>query len=364
MKILFDHEIFYQQKYGGVSNYFFHLINGLIDKKISLKICSPIYKNYYLNNLPKKFVYGFYLEKYPYFANSFIKNINNFFSQRFVRHFKPQIVHQTYYSNDVYSNYNVKKICTVYDMINEKFPSYFNNSNLISQIKRTTILNADHLICISQKTKEDLINFYKIKEDKISVILLASSYKIKRNILKKKLFKNCLLFVGSRHGYKNFKNFIKAYSHSSFLKNNFKIIIYGGEKIGEQDFKIFKKYNIDLAKLIFLNDKSYDLKFVYQNVSALIYPSLYEGFGLPLLEAMSLGCPVISSNAGSLMEVGGEGLKYFNPFEFESIIETIESVLNSEKNTNNLIEYGYQRAKSFSWSKCATETARVYKNIL
>ena len=220
-------------------------------------------------------------------------------------------------------------------------------------------------MCISEQTKQDLIDLFKIKEKKISVTLLASTIdknKIKNE--KKKIFENHLLFVGSRHGYKNFVGLIKAYSISSFLKNNFKIIAYGGEKKNKEDFNLLKNNNVNSKSVIYLNDSDIHLSKLYQNVSALVYPSFYEGFGLPLVEAMQMGCPVISSVEGSLREVGGKGLKYFNPYSAENISIAIEEALNSKKKINNLIEYGFKRAEYFSWSKCARETISAYKKIL
>jgi glycosyltransferase involved in cell wall biosynthesis len=103
---------------------------------------------------------------------------------------------------------------------------------------------------------------------------------------------------------------------------------------------------------------------LYKSVSALIYPSLYEGFGLPVLEAMEMGCPVISSNGGSLPEVGGSKLKYFNPNQIDSITNVLEQVLNSQEKMSELIQYGFKRSKEFSWSKCASETIYAYNSLI
>ena len=113
----------------------------------------------------------------------------------------------------------------------------------------------------------------------------------------------------------------------------------------------------------FYNDNDYDLEYLYQNVRALIFPSLYEGFGLPLLEAMELGCPVLSSSGGSLKEIGGEGIMYFDPKNPESISETIEKLVFSESLIKENIKYGFKRVKLFSWEKCAKKTFNVYKQL-
>lgn len=364
MKILFDYEIFYQQKVGGISSYFIHLANELTNNGMHIKFSCPLHKNVYLDQVPNKYKYGFNIKKFPESFKFLIENINFFFTQKMIKNYKPEIVHQTYYSSQNKKK-NVKLVCTVYDMINEKFPNFFYNSNVITQIKKKTIFNADHVFCISQRTKQDLMEIFNIKEKKISVTLLAST--ITKNINKNPNFiatGNNLLFVGSRYGYKNFEGFIKAFSSSKFLTNNFKIIAFGGERYSKIDFDILKKNNIKKESIIFLNDRDCNLVDLYKSVSALIYPSLYEGFGLPILEAMGLGCPVISSNGGSLPEVGGSKLKYFNPNQIENIANVLEEVLSSEEIKKELIEYGFKRNSEFSWSKCALETIDAYKNIL
>ena len=90
---------------------------------------------------------------------------------------------------------------------------------------------------------------------------------------------------------------------------------------------------------------------------------MYEGFGIPILEAMTLGCPVISSNGGALREVGGDGLQYFNPNEIDDIKNKLENFLNSENFIKEKVNYGFERSKKFSWKKCAEETLSIYKKI-
>jgi glycosyltransferase involved in cell wall biosynthesis len=364
MKILFDYEIFYQQKVGGISNYFIHLANELINNNVDIKFSCPLHKNVYMSQISNKYKCGFNVKTFPARFKFLIEYINFFFTQKIIKNYQPEIIHQTYYSNQNKKR-DSKVVCTVYDMINEKFPNFFKNSNAITEIKKKTIFNADHILCISHKTKEDLMEIFDIKEKKISVTLLASTItkKVQKNSNCLKL-KNHLLFVGSRYGYKNFEGFVRAYSFSNFLKNNFKIIAFGGERFSKIDFDILKKNNIKTESVLFLNDRDCNLTDLYKAVTALIYPSLYEGFGLPILEAMEMGCPVISSNGGSLPEVGGSKLKYFNPNQIDSITSTLEQVLSSQEMKHDLIQYGFKRNKEFSWSKCATETIRAYNKVL
>ena len=145
------------------------------------------------------------------------------------------------------------------------------------------------------------------------------------------------------------------------MRENFKLIFFGGEKVGKNDFEIIKKKKLTSNNILFLNDNQTNLSFLYSNVAALIYPSFYEGFGLPIIEAMSFGCPVISSNGGALEEIGGKGIEYFNPLDIDDISFKLEKILSSNETLNTQINYGLERCQKFSWEKCAKETIDVYK---
>ena len=355
MKILYDYEIFYQQKYGGISNYYFNLCKEMIKLNNDLIVSCFLYKSKYISNLPKKYFNGLDVNYIPHTFNKFIESINHHYSKNIKKNFSPDIIHQTYYSNRIEPG---KRVCTVYDLINEKFPEYFKNAEKISELKKKTLDNSDHVICISENTKKDLIDIFKVPDKKISITYLASPYTNQINTNSNKKFKNHLLYVGSRKAYKNFNGLLKAISLSKFLKNNYKIIAFGGEKYNKDDYEIIKKYKLDKSQVLFVNDKDYNLDFLYSNVDALIYPSIYEGFGIPLLEAMNFGCPVISSFKGSLREVGGNGINYFDPKNPENISEIIEKVICSEDMIKRSVLYGYERTKLFSWSECAKKNFR------
>ncbi len=363
MKILFDYKIFYQQRYGGISNYFYQLSKEFIKREIDLKITSQVHKNEYLKKIPNSCLVGNFFTFLPHKLNFITENFNHFNARLFIKKFQPNIIHETYYSKKKYYS-NLKTVCTAYDMINEIYPNYSPNFKYVYQIKKDTFKRANKIICISNKTKEDLIKYFDVETHKIEVTHLSSTfenYKLEKSNYKK--FNDCLLFVGSRYGYKNFERFLSAYSKSNYLKNNFRIIFYGGEKPNSYDYKVINKNNINFKNILFFNDLDFSLSYMYSNVLALIYPSMYEGFGIPILEAMTLGCPVISSNGGALREVGGDGLQYFNPNEIDDIKNKLENFLNSENFIKEKVNYGFERSKKFSWKKCAEETLSIYKKI-
>ena len=137
MKILFDYKIFYQQKYGGISNYFCNLGKELIKLNQEILFCTPIHKNQYLNSLEKNNIYGKYVNFLPHYLNFIFENFNHSNTNKIIKSYKPNIIHETYYSTKEYSNKKI--ICTVYDLINEKFSNYFKNSQQIYEIKKKTL---------------------------------------------------------------------------------------------------------------------------------------------------------------------------------------------------------------------------------
>jgi len=363
MKIIFDYKIFYQQQIGGISNYFFNLGKELLRRNHDLKFICPIHKNKYLNKIKAKNKKAFFFKFLPSIANKLYDNINYNYSYKFIKNFAPDIIHESYYSKKKY-NYKAKIVCTVYDMVNEIFPHSTKFARETTEMKLDTINRADKIFCISHKTKSDLMEYFGVNENKIKISYLSSGFEnFKFKPQTKKEFSDCLLFVGSRYGYKNYENLIKAYSISKNLRNNFRIIFFGGEKPGIYEFDIIKKNKLNYNQILFFNDNDYDLSYIYTNVLALIYPSLYEGFGMPILEAMSLGCPVISSKGGALTEIGGDGIPYFDPLSVDDISFKIESTLNSTNILKETIEYGLKRSKEFSWKNCADQTLNGYKEI-
>ena len=364
LNILFDYQIFSRQRAGGISYYFYNLSEKLLKYGTDVTIFSPLHRNQYLK-FSKANIVGLNINFLPGKLNYLINRINHFITNIYLKNNnKIDIIHETYFSQFFAESNKTKKICTIYDLINEKFPSFFADSREITKQKEKLILRSDHIICISESTKKDVINYFGVDPKKITVTLLGSSLKNTNIDIFNKKLKNYILFVGNRKGYKNFRCFVCAYSKSNFLKSNYKIALFGGEKFAEEDFEVLKYFNINLDSIWIIDEKKYSLDYIYSNVSLLVYPSMYEGFGLPILEAMSCGCPVLSSSGGSTMEVGGNELYYYNPHDEYKLRNLMEKFLTSESLQRSQILYGLERAKNFSWEKCSQETLEVYKKVI
>jgi len=366
MKINFDHQIFTMQPYGGISRYYKILAQNFSKLDCDIRVFCGIYQNNYLSDLPFGIVKGIKIKKNPAKTTLLLLLVNRLFSEIMMFFSKPDIIHETYYSS--YKRFNSKpiRITTAHDMIHEEFPSHFSSNDKTVKFKSLTFNKVDHIICISNNTKKDLIKHYHIDNNKISVIY----HGIDINFFKKPRFRvptleqPYLLYVGRRDSYKNFNRFLEACSSSDKIKNNYKIVAFGGGKFTENELLLIKKFKFADGYVIQMNGDDETLASLYTFASCFIYPSLYEGFGLSPLEAMASGCPVVASNTSSIPEVIGHAGVLFNPNDFNSIRTSIESVLNNTLLREKLVRLGHNRVKLFSWEKCSEETLSLYNKLL
>jgi glycosyltransferase involved in cell wall biosynthesis len=363
MNIHFDSQIFLLQKYGGISRYFSKIIE-IISGEDNCSIVTPgplIHKNGYIND--KNNYNGIY---FPYIPSKLVKSLlyyNNMISNIYFRKRQPDILHETYYLKT-----NIKSSClrviTIHDMIPELFPDLFLHDTL-AMLKKSAINRADKIICVSKNTKNDLMNYYDIEQDKISVIHHGYKFKNLKNNKKIKpglVSSPFLLFIGNRNLYKNFSLMLEAYSTSKMLKNNFKIIAFGGGKLNKIEKEFINSLKISGDKVKQINGDDNLLSTLYSNAAAFVFPSKYEGFGMPLLEAMAHGCPVICSNSGAMHEVANKAAKYFNPDSCSDLRTAIECIVYDNELKSILINRGIEQVKQFSWSKCVQKTLNVYRD--
>lgn len=368
LRIAFDHQIFTSQSYGGISRYFFEL-SGRIENRsgtcVETAIISPIYRNEYLRKRHKELqTKGIY---FPYIPKSgrIVSRINDLISPLLFDSFKPDILHETYYSLNSFGNKNIKRVITVYDMIHELFPQMFSPNDKTSEIKRVAINRAHHIICISESTKRDLIDLFGIDECKISVIHLGFSLISEKSMTcLNREHDPYLLYVGSRGEYKNFQSFIKAYSQSTLLRRECKIIAFGGGAFTKEEMALLADLDIGEGRIIQISGDDSLLEKLYRGAKIFVYPSLYEGFGIPPLEAMSFGCPVACSDTSSIPEVVGGAAALFDPYRVESITHSLEGLYSDSNLLEGFVQKGFEQVKNFSWDKCANDTLEIYKQMM
>jgi len=369
IRIAFDQQVFLLQQYGGISRYFCCLAEALSDfNGVEARIIAPIHFNLNLKTKSREDLQGIFLPQLntKLFRLAFM--VGTFLAKKSINLYHPDIVHETYYSLKDDCPVGAKRVLTVYDMIHEKFSDSFEQSNSTSNAKLIASQRADHVICISENTQQDLISLYQIPKEKTSVVYLGVDevFTVTSKVIDHELQlpKNFILFVGKRSGYKNFEGFLKAFSASRILKNGFTVICFGGDSLNNKELKLAESIGVRPEQLLHFSGDDDLLASLYRQASALIYPSLYEGFGLPPLEAMASGCPVICSNTSSLPEVVGTAGEYFDPHSQSSMMEAMEKVLGSTDRKNELINSGFQQAAKFRWEKCAQETMQIYKSLL
>ncbi len=262
---------------------------------------------------------------------------------------------------------------SILDVSYVRFPELFQKSDLNQLIKwtRYSVGKAKGIFTISKSSKDDIIKEYGVSVDKIAVTypgiktVLSSKYKVlSMSELGKKygIKENYILFVGTLQPRKNIVRLIEAFSK---LKDDIKLIIIGKKGwLYEEILGAPKKYKIEsrVKFLDFVPDE--DLPSFYKNALCFVLPSLYEGFGLPVLEAMKYGCPVVASNISSLPEAAGDAALYVDPLNVEDIKKNLELIINNPELRKDLVEKGYKQVKKFSWEKTARETLRALEGLM
>jgi len=362
MKIAFDQQIFNLQAYGGISRYYAKLSEELLALNEDVKIFAGLYINNYLPDVPAQLVKGIKVNKYPSRLVKIIEKSNKLWVDRSIQSWQPNILHETYYTNKYSKSNGLIRFTTVYDMIHELYSNSYSKDDPISNLKKSTFQRADHIISISHSTKKDLVELFQIDPDKISVVHLAADlFAASDDNITSPPSKPFLLYVGQRSGYKNFEGFLKAVAASSSLQSDFDIVAFGSSGFTAEEVSLIQSLGFKDNQVRHRKGADEVLVELYRTATAFVYPSLYEGFGLPPLEAMGYKCPIISSNTSSMPEVIEDAGEFFNPHEVDSITHAIENTVYAPSRIAELQTKGTARLAHFSWQKCAAETLEIYK---
>ena len=372
MKIILDPQIFNDQKYGGISRYYNEIFSVIV-KKSGVNIKIPFFNitNAYLIE-SKLFVEQ---KSVPYFLIKILnlfristrsltkknseKSINKMLSQQDFDVFIP-----TYY-NPYFINFIGSKpfVLTVYDMIHELFPHYFNNDYNNVENKKLLIEKATKIIAISESTKNDILKIYPhIDSSKIEVVYLSCNINTSQ-ITHLKLPEEYILFVGSRNNYKNFIFFINAVAPILKSKPDLFVVCAGGNKFNNSEIILLENLGIS-NQIIQNNFEENELYTYYFNAKCFVFPSEYEGFGIPVLEAMKCSCPVVLANHSSFPEVAGDAGVYFELNNQLDLKNKINELLDDNDLRNSYIQKGLVQAAKFSWEKTANECLKVYQKAI
>jgi len=361
-KILYDPQIFDIQNYGGISRYFTNLIMG-IDARPDFEA-----------SLPLVYSQNYYIRRFSQLMNNKIgrkwlksvktrSSINKYYTKLQIRKSNFDIFHASYFEPYFLEDLTKPLVITIHDMIYENYPYLFSDSEEIIQQKRSVIENADLIIAISEYTKQQLLIHYPYVENKISVIyhgLPPKKFKPSNEVLPKQF----LLYVGDRTaGYKNFIFMIKACAPILSQNPALQFICSGGGDFNAEELACFDELGIsNRITQISATDALIDQ--LYKEALLFIYPSLEEGFGLPMLEAFKNGCAVACSNTSCLPEVGGEAAAYFAPDDPDSIQTTIAGLIENPIAKNHHIKLGYEQLKKFTFENCLNQTLACYQSLI
>lgn len=270
---------------------------------------------------------------------------------------------------------NGKTVLTVHDLaflVEEEY-----REAPVEKLRRSVgklLTSVDSIIADSESTKKIICANFRISESKVNVIYLGVDSSFRRAPLKdiltvrkeKGLSKSYLIFVGTIDPRKNVSRIVKAYEAARNAKSYKGQLVLVGKRGWRAEITLNEvkksKFKNDIKYLGYVGDK--DLRALISGAEALLYPSLHEGFGLPILEGMACGVPVISSNVSSLPEVGGEAVMYVDPYSEGEIEEAIGKVTGDKELKNLMIRKGFDQVKKFTWEKTATQTLEVYRKIL
>ena len=370
MKILFDHQIFTWQKQGGISRYFAEIIYHVsLKKNLKYELSLLNSNNIHLLEIGlKKNIFNRVLSHPRITRSRFKKYIDKFNLYRTVKALKKQdfdVFVPTYFDT-YFLDYIGKKpfVLTVYDMIHELYPSYFTGVDNFIEQKKELIFKANKVITISENTKKDILNIYpNVDEKKIEVVYLSHSIKNTETTINIILPEKYILFVGERGAYKNFEFFIK--SAANILNNDKELFVLcvGGRSFLDTEKTLFESLNIQ-NQLIQYAASDNELYLLYNRALVFIFPSLYEGFGIPVLEAMASSCPVILTNASSFPEVASDAALYFSADNNLELEVRIKELIYNEQKRVSYIEKGLKNVKRFSWEKTADNCIEIFKSVV
>jgi glycosyltransferase involved in cell wall biosynthesis len=354
MKILYDYSIFCAQRQGGISRYFVELASRMADANDDVVICAGFHINEYLSAVSH--VIG---ARVPNVARtaSIRRSLSELVQRVYIRNWPPDVIHGTYYESDAYRRSPIPVVITIHDMIPEKRTP----KSQFCAMKRAAVACADRIIAVSEYTKGELCEMLSVDPSKVTTVHHGSSFSDAGGTRANPPFaRPYILYVGARGDYKNFDRLLCALSRSPRLTDNFSLVCCGGRPIGRGERRRISSLGLTSAVKHFRADDE-RLAQLYGHARALVYPSLDEGFGLPPIEAMSVGCPVLCSRSGAVPEVVGDAGHYFDAFDEESIRVSMETALFDDSRLQEMARRGKERSKAFSWQHCAEATKQVYR---
>jgi len=372
MEVVVDGIIYQLQLHGGISRVFSEILPRMCDIDDSLRIKlltqgqlkQPLPEHPQIRHCPI-FDPARYLRPQRLWSPA-MPAIERFVRGLYIGRGRQKIWHSTFYT--VPTRWDGHLIMSVYDMIHDRYPDLYSgaNSDKFRERKRRSITQSDAVICISETTRQDVHHFYGLDLDLIYVVRLACS-DVFRKLVPPQLVPNTLvnhpflLYLGGRSHYKNFNLLTEAFSIWPHRKNVTLVLVGGRPWSTDEEHRLLELGIRDQVQVLTdVDDQT--LCQLYNQALGLVYPSLYEGFGIPLLEAMACGCPIVASRISSTIEVAGDCPIYFDPTEEDDLLNALDIALSQGRNSER-IQTGLEKVKSYSWDKTAAQTLKIYRSV-
>ncbi|MBO0952413.1 glycosyltransferase family 4 protein [Fibrella forsythiae] len=365
MKVLYDHQAFTGMTYGGVTRYFYELMQAYANRDdIDFELSLQFSNNEYLDKASFSSHRRYGLSHWRN-VSRLASAVNRLYSNQRVRIGDYSVFHPTYYHNYFLRNLgNRPLVVTFHDATSERYgKQYPDVGEHLSAAKKIQLARADKIIAVSEFSKQEILRFFPVDEQKIEVIHLGTAFSRQRaHVPVVPGAHPYLLYVGKRGLYKNFDGFFQAIQPVLRQHSDLHLICAGGGVFTNSEKEMIQSSGFD-RRVHYRSITDLSLYELYHQAEAFVFPSLNEGFGIPVLEAFSAGCPAILSNRSSLPEVGADAAVYFDPEQADSIASSVDKVLTDSLLRQNMRQKGAQRLTHFSWEKTAAKTQALYKQL-
>ena len=361
MRVALDEQIFAVQSYGGISRLFYEKASAFVRNQelgISLEpLDAPIINEYVLADAELSSHLAVRRAGGPMPA------LAHYFARR--RRQQPtDIVHNTFYLPRALRDHSsAKRVVTVYDMIPELMPKTRRRMDFLTE-KHRYVQRADHIICISESTKRDLLRIYPDISAPVTIAYPGVGPAFHPNVTTVEDFPEpYVLHVGNRAGYKDGETLYRAFAAIAGDFPELTLFLVGGGEPTRQEAALFAELGITqrVSQRSLSDDQ---VPAAYDQAALTVFPSRYEGFGLPALEAMATGSPLVLADTSSLPEVGGSAARYFAPGDSHALSEVMADVLSNTALSTEMRERGYEQARKFSWTEYARAHVLAYAEAL
>jgi mannosyltransferase len=366
INVLIDGCLYGWQAHGGIKRCFDELIRRIAENENDIQFTIVLPEQ--LRSLPPK---GENIRHVMNWRHGIAGAVQRTVNRHRVACLEAPIFHSTYYTLPFHPA--MRSVATVHDFIHERYAGAMRYGHMLPDSKIEVLRQADRVVAVSDQTKQDAIRYAEIPEGRIRTIYHGATQKpLPRDKAGEKirafkerygLARDYWLYVGRRELYKNFDVLLKAWAGCRDLNREMDLVTIGpAANLESRQFAHLVKHGLE-EKIHIIDDcDDADLSAAYAGATGLVYPSLCEGFGIPLLEAMAAGCPVVVSDIPVFKEVAQDSALYFDPHSEEQLVQVMRQTMVSTTRTT-LIEKGLARVRRFSWDQSATELATIYREV-